>query len=179
MKRLLRTLTPTLLICLLAPASAALAQGNPSKTVEAQSDAKKAFEKLKTLAGSWEGSVMKKDVQVTIRVTAVGSAIMHDSTGQSGGPGNHEITMMYLEGERLLMTHYCDAGNRQRFEGKLSPDGNSIEFNLLDVAGGTERGFIKSMVFTMTEANNHVIELVFSMPDGKPVQARGEFRRTK
>jgi hypothetical protein len=162
----------------LAPAAIVLAQDNPTKTA-AQSDAKKAFEKLKTLAGSWEGSVMGKTVQVTIRVTAVGSAIMHDATGQSGGPGNHEITMMYLEGDRLLMTHYCDAGNRQRFEGKLSADGNSVEFNLLDVAGGTERGFAKRMVFTMTDANNHVVELVFSMPDGKPVQARGEFRRTK
>ena len=179
MKRHLRTLTPTLLICLLVPAAVVLAQGNPPKTADAQSDAKKAFDKLKTLAGSWEGSIMGKSVQVTIRVTAVGSAIMHDATGQSGGPGNHEITMMYLEGDRLLMTHYCDAGNRQRLEGKLSPDGNSIEFNLLDVAGGTERGFAKRMVFIMTDSNNHVVELVYSMPDGKLVQARGEFQRTK
>ena len=179
MKRFLRTLTPTLLICLLAPAAVVLAQGNPPKTTDAQSDAKKAFEKLKTLAGSWEGSIMGRTVQVIIRVTAVGSAIMHDATGQSGGPGNHEITMIYLEGYRLLMTHYCDAGNRQRFEGKLSADGSSVEFNLLDVAGPTERGFAKRMVFTMTDANNHVVELIYSMPDGKPVQARGEFRRTK
>ena len=179
MKRHLRTLTPPLLICLLVPAAIVLAQGNPPKAADAQSDAKKAFDKLKTLAGSWEGNIMGKTVQVTIRVTAVGSAIMHDATGQSGGPGNHEITMIYLEGDRLLMTHYCDAGNRQRFEGKLSPDGNSVEFNLLDVAGPTERGFAKRMVFTMTDANNHVVELVYSMPDGKPVQARGEFQRTK
>jgi hypothetical protein len=179
MKRHLRTLTPTLLICLLVPAAVVLAQGNPPKTADAQSDAKKAFDKLKTLAGSWEGSIVGKTVQVTIRVTAVGSAIMHDATGQSGGPGNHEITMMYLEGDRLLMTHYCDAGNRQRLEGKLSADGSSVEFNLLDVAGGSERGFAKRMVFTMADANTHVIELVYSMPDGKLVQARGEFQRTK
>jgi hypothetical protein len=179
MKMLMRTLMPTVLICLLAPAAVVFAQDNPSKSASAPSDAKKAFAKLKTLAGSWEGSIMGKTVQVTIRVTAVGSAIMHDATGQSGGPGNHEITMIYLEGDRLLMTHYCDAGNRQRFEGKLSPDGNSVEFNLLDVTGGTEGGFAKRIVFTLTDANNHVAELVYSMPDGKPVQARGAFQRTK
>ena len=178
MKILMRALMPTLLVCLLAPAALVCAQDNSPKSVSAQSDAEKAYEKLKTLAGSWAGIVMGKTVQVSIRVTSVGSAIMHDATGQSGGPGNHEITMMYPEGDRLLMTHYCDAGNRQRFEGKLSPDGNSVEFNLLDVAGGTERGFMKRLVFTMTDANNHVVELIYSMPDGKPVQARGEFKRT-
>jgi len=168
-----------ILIILVATAAVALAQDNPTKPSGAQSDAKKAFEKLKTLAGSWEGSVMGKTVQVTIRVTAVGSAIMHDASGQSGGPGNHEITMMYLEGDRLLMTHYCDAGNRQRLEGKLTPDGKTVEFSLIDVAGGTQRGFAKRIVFTMIDESHHVVELTFSMPDGKPVEARGEFQRTK
>jgi hypothetical protein len=168
----------TILIILIATAAVVLPQ-EPPKTASVQPDAKKAFEKLKTLAGSWEGSIMGKTVQVTIRVTAVGSAIMHDATGQSGGPGNHEITMMYLEGDRLLMTHYCDAGNRQLLEGKLTPDGKSVEFDLLEVAGGTQRGFVKRTVFTMIDENHHVVELTYIMPDGKPVQARGEFQRTK
>ena len=179
MKMLMRTLMATLLLCLLAPAGVVFSQENPSKSVSAQSDAKTAFEKLKTLAGSWEGSVMGRTVQVTIRVTSVGSAIMHDATGQSGGPGNHEITMMYLEGDRLLMTHYCDAGNRQRLEGKLTPDGKSVDFSLLDVAGGTQRGFMKRTAFTMTDANHHGAEVIYIQPDGKPLQARGEFQRTK
>ncbi len=168
-----------LLIILVATAAVALPQQMPMpKTSGPHSDAQKAFEKLKTLAGSWEGIIGGKPVQVTIRVTALGSAIMHDLTGHNK-PGNHEITMMYLEGDRLLMTHYCDAGNRQRLEGKLTPDGNGVEFSLLDVAGGTERGFVKRLALTMTDANNHVAELIYSMPDGKPIVARGEFQRTK
>ena len=47
----------TLLIILVATAAVALAQ-KPPKPASAQSDAQKAFEKMKTLAGSWEGSVM-------------------------------------------------------------------------------------------------------------------------
>jgi hypothetical protein len=178
MEMLIRTLMPTLLICLLAPAAVVFAQDNPPKSASAQSDAKKAFEKLKTLEGSWQGSVGDLSVQLIIRVTAFGSAIMHDATGHNA-PGNHEITLIYMEGDRLLMTHYCDAGNRQRLEGKLSPDEKSVEFSLLDVAGGTQRGFMKRIVFTMSDANHHVVELTFMQPDGKPVQARGEFQRTK
>jgi len=167
-----------ILIILVATHGVVLAQDNPPKPASAQSDAKKAYEKLKTLAGSWQGSIGDLSVQVTIRVTAFGSAIMHDATGHNK-PGNHEITLMYLEGDRLLMTHYCDAGNRQRLEGKLSPDGKSVEFSLLDVAGGTQRGFAKRIAFTMIDESHHVVELTFSMPDGKPVEARGEFQRTK
>ena len=48
MKMLIRTLTATLLICLLT--AAVLAQDNPPKPSGPQSEAKKAFEKLKTLA---------------------------------------------------------------------------------------------------------------------------------
>lgn len=180
MKILMRTLMPTLLICLLAPVAVVLAQDNPPKTPSAQSDAKKAFAKLKALEGSWQGSVDPGDlsVQATIRGTAFGSAIMHDATGHNK-PGNHEISLMYLEGDRLFMTHYCDAGNRQLLEGKLSPDGTSVEFSLLEVAGGTQRGFAKRIAFIMIDESHHVVELTFSMPDGKSVQARGEFQRTK
>ena len=174
MKRHLRTLIPTLLICLAAPAAVVFAQGNAANSASAQSDAKKAFEKLKTLAGSWEGTIGDLRTQVTIRVTSAGSAIMHDAFMAS----TTKITMMYVEGERLLLTHYGGEGNRPRFEGKLTADGK-IEFSFLDVAGGTQRGLMKRMAFTMVDADNHIVEVTYMLPDGKAIEARGEFRRTK
>ena len=167
----------TILIILVATAAVAFAQG-PPKTIAAQSDAQKAFEKLKTLAGSWEGTVMGIPINFTIRAASSGTAILHEGNTEKGVP-NHEITMFYVEGDRLLATHYCDAGNRSRLEGKMSPDGKTIEFSFLDVAGSTRGGFLKGMVFTMIDANHHVVELTFVMPDGKPVQARGEFSADK
>jgi hypothetical protein len=175
MKILMRSLMPTLLICLLAPAAVVFAQDSPPKSASAQSDAKKAFEKLKTLAGSWQGSIGDLSVQVTIRVTSAGSAIMHDAFMAS----TNKITMIYLEGDHLFLTHYGGEGNRPRFEGKLTPDGKSVEFSFLDVAGGTQRGLMKHMMFTIVDANNHVVEVTYILPDGKPVQVRGEFQRTK
>jgi uncharacterized membrane protein len=50
-----------ILIILVAAAAVALPQEMPMpmpKTSGQQSDAQKAFEKMKTLAGSWEGSLM-------------------------------------------------------------------------------------------------------------------------
>jgi hypothetical protein len=68
-----------LLLIILVAAAAGVAlpqqmQMPMPKTSGPQSDAQKAFEKLKTLAGSWEGSVMGMSVQTTIRVTSSGNA---------------------------------------------------------------------------------------------------------
>ncbi len=179
MKILMRILVPTLLICLLAPAAVVLAQDNPPKTISVQSDAKKAFAKLKTLAGSWEGMIRDIPINFTIRAASSGTAILHEGDTSREGPPKHEITMFYLEGDRLLATHYCDAGNRARWEGKMSPDGKAIEFSFLDVAGPTRGGYLKDMVITMIDPDHHIVAFTFVMPDGKPIQLRGEFQRTK
>ena len=169
-----------ILIILVATHAVVLAQDNPPKTVNSQSEAKKAFEKLKTLAGSWQGTVMgTMPVNVTIRLASSGTAILHEATGDGKRPPNHEITMFYVDGDRLLATHFCDGGNRVRWEGKMSPDGKTIEFSFLDVSGNTRGGLAKDMVFTIIDVDKHAILLNFIAPDGKPVDVRGEFQRTK
>lgn len=167
------------LVCLLASSSVVLAQDKPSGAAGAQSDAKKAFEKLKILSGSWQGTVMGISINFTIRAASSGTTILHEATTEGGGPPNHEITMFYVEGDRLLATHYCDAGNRSRMEGKITRDGKGVEFSLLELIGGTKGGFLKRIMFTMTDADRHVVELTFVQPDGKPIPLRGEFQRTK
>ena len=82
--KIIRTLTLTLLICLLAPAAVVFGQDNPPKAASAQSDAKKAFEKLKTLAGSWQGTVMGIPITFTIRAVSSGTAILHEGNTSEG-----------------------------------------------------------------------------------------------
>ena len=178
MKIPIRTLLPTLLICLLAPV-AIFAQENQPKPVSAQSDAKKALAKLKTLSGSWDGSVMNISINFTIRAVSSGTAVLHEGHTSAVGPPKNEITMFYLEGDRLLATHYCDGGNRSNFEGKMSADEKTIEFSFIEVVGSTRGGYLKDLAFTMTDADRHTVGLTFVMPDGKPIQLRGEFQRTK
>ena len=173
---------PALLICLVVAmgAGTSVAQTTPNPTTAAPpSDAQKAFEKMKALTGSWQGTIMGISINVTIRLASSNTAILHEAHTGGGRPPDHEITMFYVDGDRLLATHFCDAGNRARFEGKMSPDGKMSEFNFLDVAGSTKGGLVKRLVFTMIDANKHVIELTFIRPDGKPMEVRGEFERTK
>ena len=167
-----------LIIILIATAVVALPQEmSMPKTSGPQSDAQKAFELMKTLAGSWEGSIMGMSTQITIRVTSSGNAILHEATGP-GRPDN-PITMFYVDGDRLLLTHYCDAGNRPRMVGKISPDGKTVEFDFLDVSGSTQRGMMNHMVFTTIDANHHSEALTYTLPRNKPMVAQAVLTRTK
>jgi hypothetical protein len=152
----------------------------------AQTDAQKSFDKLKTLAGSWEGRVTtvppKPDIEgklmtTSLRVTSMGNAIVHEMTG--AGRPDDPITMLYLDGDRLLLTHYCDAGNRPRMTGKTSPDGKSVEFEFLDVAGSTQYGHMHHAVFTAVDANHHIEDWTYMQPGDKPVHAHFDLQRTK
>lgn len=165
------------LLIILFAATAAFSQQNEKASV-AQSDAAKAFDKLKNLAGSWKGSIMNIPINFTIRSASSGTAILHEGTTEKGPP-DHEITMFYVEGDKLLAIHFCDGGNRARFEGKLSPDGSSIVFTFLDVTGSTKGGLVKKMVFNFFDGNKHAVEFTFVMPDGKPIDLKGEFLRAK
>jgi len=159
----------------------------------AQSDAQKSFDKLKTLAGSWEGHVTTVPQlpemadgtlsQVSLRVTSRGNALVHEMKegGKPDDPNryDHPVTMFYLDSDRLLLTHYCDAGNRPRMVGKVSPDGRTVEFDFLDVAGGKQYGHMHHAVFTIIDANHHIEDWTYMTPEDKPIHARLDLQRTK
>lgn len=180
--KLLRLLLAVLVTCI--PFSLAAAQSNGQMQMPhpvnpaAQSDAQKAFEKLKTLTGTWQGSLLGMSINVTMRVTSSGNAILHEAT--SSMRADNPITMFYLDGDRLFATHYCDSGNRPRMEGKMSADGKKIEFTLVDISGNTQHGFMGNIVFNFIDPNHHAEDGSWTLP-GKtaPIQIRLEYTRTK
>jgi hypothetical protein len=175
------------LLLVLAVSSPAFAQSDlhaHEAAGEPPSADARAFEKLKTLAGSWVGQLTTPDApsfsgsfaQFSLRVTSRGNAVAHEAS-VSGLP-DHPLTMFYLDGGRLTLTHYCDAGNRPRMTGKLSPDGKTLEFEFLDLSGGNEKGHMHRVVFTFIDENHHTEDWTYMMPGDKPMQAHFELSRT-
>jgi hypothetical protein len=62
---------------------------------------------------------------------------------------------------------------------RASADGKKVEFDFLDVAGGTEYGHMHHAVFTFVDANHHIEDWTYIMPGNKPVRAHFELQRTK
>jgi len=159
----------------------------------AQSDAQESFDKLKALAGNWTGPVTLNPpqpemgegtpMQLSLRVTSRGNALVHEmkEAGKPDDPNryDHPLTMLYLDSDRLLLTHYCDAGNRPRMVARTSPDGKTVEFDFIDVAGSTEFGHMHHAVFTLIDANHHIEDWTYMMPGDKPVHAHFDLQRTK
>jgi hypothetical protein len=158
----------------------------------ADSDAQKSFDKLKTLAGNWEGPVSMtpdmgmatdKPMHITLRPTSRGNVLVHEMQ-EAGTPldatkYDHPVTMLYLDGDRLTLIHYCDAGNRPRMAGKLSPDGKKVEFDFVDLSGGNENGHMYHAVFTFIDENHHSEDWTYMMPGDKPMHAHFDLQRAK
>src|SRR5262249_5173537 len=154
----------------------------------------KSFELLKTLAGSWKGPARMVPehpdmgsnlVRVSLRVTSGGDALMHEMVpeGRRDDPTSGDedpVTMLYLEGDRLMLTHYCDVGkNRPRMVARPSPDGKTVEFDFLDVAGGTKAGYMERAVFTIIDSNHHTEDWTYAMPGHEPNRAHIDLRRAQ
>ncbi|HEY0566012.1 MAG TPA: hypothetical protein VGC88_10540 [Terriglobales bacterium] len=156
-----------------------------SATAFAQSDADKSFTQLKTLDGTWEGKVTtdvpmgppgseNDPIHVSLRTTSRGHALLHEIIPTKSP--DHPVTMMYLEGDQLMLTHFCDAGNRPRMRGKLSPDGKSVGFEFVDVAGPLQHGHMHDAKFTFIDADHHAEDWTFMM-DKQTVHAHFDLHR--
>ena len=189
----MKFLRSMLFVVLLALSTAAFAQHDAQKPDAQKSEAQKSFDTLKTLAGNWEGMVTVdppkpdmpegKPVHISMRVTSRGNALVHE--GQEAGTPldwtkyDHPVTMIYLDGDRLTLTHYCDAGNRPRMVARNSPDGKKVEFDFVDLSGGNQYEHMHHAVFTPIDANHHIEDWTYMMPGDKPAHAHFDLKRVQ
>lgn len=94
--------------------------------------ADEAFAKLKALEGTWTGQAgmggENSVTTVTYKLTGGGTAVVETLFGGS----EHEmVTVYHMNGPRLMLTHYCAAGNQPRMQAQ-SFEGDTIKFDFLD-----------------------------------------------
>jgi hypothetical protein len=137
-------------------------------------DAQRAFATIKSLPGTWEGKSSEGPVQVTFKVISGGSAVMSEIHGHGD-----MVTMFHLDGpDRLLMTHYCTAGNQPRMQASVSADGKRLTFKFVDATNlaTPDAAHMESMTLTILDDDHHTEEWTFA-DHGKEMKELFDLRR--
>ncbi|HEY6842900.1 MAG TPA: hypothetical protein VI391_01940 [Thermoanaerobaculia bacterium] len=107
-----------------------------------------AFNRMKTLAGTWNGKMGDMAFTVTYRVIGGGSTIVE--TLFPGTP--HEMMTVYTLDDGVLdATHYCDSGNQPalRYDAAKST-ADTLVFDFVGVRGPTPHGYMHDAEFHLT-----------------------------
>lgn len=137
-----------------------------SLATHAQSAAQQSFDSIKALAGNWDGKTQMSDpVQVSFRVTAGGSAVLSEIVSPMNGKSEDMITMFNLDADRLLLTHYCAAGNQPRMKANASADGKTVTFDFIDATNlpSPDAPHMHRVVFSFIDGNHHTEEWHFAV----------------
>ena len=121
-------------------------------TVPAHADSVDAFNRLKSLAGTWNGKSGDMPMTVTYHVTGNGTALL-----ETLFPGTplEMMTMYTLDEGDLMATHYCVAGNQPALRynaAKSSAD--KLVFDFVGVQGPKKAGYMHDAEFDLTGADS-------------------------
>src|SRR5262252_6105923 len=110
--------------------------GAPPALATERSNSRVAFDQLASLVGRWKGVKGSAEIRLTYVLTADGSALMEEFRPESGPV---MITMFTVDGDHLIATHYCSAGNQpQMATGAITePQAKQLSFSLVRVTGLT------------------------------------------
>jgi hypothetical protein len=119
-----------------------------------QSAAQKTLDTFKTMAGTWVGKTAKGEpVEITYQLMAGGTSVMADQH-----MGDEPMTsMFYVNGDRLLMTHFCPSNNQPRMQATISPDGKTASFDFLDATNlaSPQAGHMHKAVYVFVDADHY------------------------
>jgi hypothetical protein len=123
------------------PAAAKTADRAASKAVDMAS----AFSRLKSLAGEWEAETQHGKHHISYEIVAGGTSLLEREWGDKMPV---MLTLYHVDGDRLLLTHYCMAGNQPRMKAeRYDASAGELEFRFLDATnlGNPNAGHMRNV----------------------------------
>jgi GH24 family phage-related lysozyme (muramidase) len=118
--------------------------------------ARAAFERFRALEGSWRGKSTKGWTDTAVFRTIAGGSVVTE-TSFDAHPGETMLTAYHLDGDRLLLTHYCVAQNQPRLVAStIEEGGGTVTFTFLDGTNlpSRDRGHMDKAVFRFEDADH-------------------------
>lgn len=130
--------------------------------------AQRTFDVLKKLQGTWVAGTGDKTVRVIYKVTGGGTSLMET---QFPGTPTEMVSLYHLDGpNRLILTHYCAAGNQPTMA--LVPGAEPMEFRF-DFVSGTnmkpEDMHIHNVHYRLL-GDDHIVTEWGAFAKGKPLE---------
>lgn len=131
----------------------------------AASPASQAFDRMKTLVGTWSGGAGKARTEVTYKLTGGGSALV-----ETLDPGSdHEmVTVYFLDGDRLTLTHYCAARNQPTMRLRPGKSPNDLAFEFVSGTNMKPSDVHMHRLKLKIDGANHLLADWTSFSDGRP-----------
>jgi hypothetical protein len=151
--RIARIAAVAVLAAVIGPRLASAADTNP------------AWDKMKALVGTWQGTADGRPVSITYTLVSNGTSLMESLTGDHD---TNMITMYAPDGGSILATHYCAAGNQPRMRAKApAGDVKSLDFQFVDATNtAAAPELMKRLVVTFQDPN-HFTQSWTSSTEGK------------
>jgi hypothetical protein len=157
--------------------TAAIAAAAPP--ADSTTDAAAAFARLKTLAGDWEATTSMGKAHVKYEVISGGNTVAeHEFIGNEG----EMLTVYYLDGNRLLLTHYCSAGNQPRMQATaFDPQTGELRFQFLDATNlaGPGAGHMHNVTLHFVDKDHLSAEWQFFENGQQKLSEKAQYTRTR
>lgn len=139
------------LVVIAALSATTLLAGNPPGSGKGEAH----LEKMKSLIGEWQGKDEKGNpISLSYKLVSDGKTLM-----EALGMGEHKesmVTIYHLDGDRLMLTHYCSAGNQPRMRAKQTKVETMLAFSFIDATNlaSPQDQHMRSVVFAFQD-NDH------------------------
>lgn len=146
----------------------------------AQTKAEPGFDMLKSLVGEWQGTNPDgTPIRLTYELLSAGSALVEKLEPE--GDHSSMITVYHLDGDNLMMTHYCSAQNQPRMRAKPVKGGvDKIDFSFVDATNLSDHsdGHMRGLLVSFLD-DDHITQEWTFLEEGKESPMKFEFERVK
>ncbi len=147
-----------------------------------KSPAAAAFEKMKTLAGEWQAKGADGKMRYAKYELVAGGTCLQETFRFEDDDSHTMVTMYHVDGDNLMLTHYCIANNQPRMRAEnISADLKEIAFNFVDATNlpDPNAGHMYKAVFQFNDENEFSSAWTFRK-DGKDTFTEQEsYKRVK
>ena len=123
-----------------------------------------AFEQMKALVGDWQTDTgANGKATLHLELTSGGNALLEKFKMDDNGKPVEMITLYFVDGDQLKLTHYCMAGNEPTMAGTYDSTTKTIKFDFVSVLNlkSPDAGHMHHALYTFVDKDHFETKWTF------------------